>query len=96
MIIFLLTLLVVCQVVLVGGMLLIWQKVNLYLTWNTRNDSLEYEQAITKPKFRKPPAPASKTENRGREIKSVDDLVDISDLDFDTGLKMVEDIADGS
>lgn len=90
MIIFLLTLLVVCQLVLVGGMLLIWKKVNLYLIWNTRNESLEYEQAITQPKFRKAPVPASKTEQRGRSIKPVDDLVNLEDLDFDTAVKAIE------
>lgn len=69
---------------------LAWQKMSLYLTWNTRNESLEYEREITTPKLRKVARPASKTEQRGRAIKQVDDLVDLKDLDFDTAVEAIE------
>lgn len=91
MIIFLLTLILVCLVIILIGGFLLWGKVNLYLTWNTRYDSAEYEQAITTPKRRETPVKASKTEQRGRSIKPVDDdLVDLADLDFDTAITAIE------
>lgn len=70
-----------------------WKKVNLYLMWNTRNESLEYEKAITTPKFRKPPAPASKTEQRGRSLKQSEDLVDLGDINFEDAVKAIEEAA---
>ncbi len=72
-----------------------WQKISVFLTWNTRYESLEYEQAIKKPKTYTHPEKASKTEQRGRSIKPVDDLVDLEDLDFETAVKAVEEIANG-
>lgn len=70
-----------------------WRKVKVYLTWNTRYQTSEYEQAIQTPKFKKPSLPAKKLKQKGRTVKNQDDLVDITDLDFDTGFKALEDIA---
>jgi hypothetical protein len=67
---------------MVGGFLA-WQKISIYLTWNISYEGREYEAAITAPKLRKPPAKASKTEQKGRTIQPVDDLVDLADLNFD-------------
>lgn len=92
MIIFLLTLILACLATLVVGGALMWKKVNLYLIWNTRNDSLEYEQAITERKFIKPPGKPVKTENRGREIKQTDDLIDLEDMEFDTMVEAIESV----
>lgn len=92
MIIFLLTLIVVCQIILVIAGALMWKKVNYYLIWNTRNESLEYEKAIQTPKIRRPAGKPSKTEQKGRTVKPVDDLVDLQDLDFETAVKAIEDI----
>jgi hypothetical protein len=69
-----------------------WQKVSLFLTWNTRYESVEYEQAITTPKIKRPAKEANKTEQRGRSITPVEDLVDLSDLDFERGAKAIEEI----
>lgn len=69
---------------------LAWQKISLFLTWNTRHDSLEYEQAITRPKLKKTPKEPSRTVSRGRSISPVDDLVELSDLDFETAISAIE------
>jgi hypothetical protein len=90
MIIFLLTLILVCLLILVTGGALMWRKVNLYLVWNTRNESLDYEKAVTTPRFKRPEK-AIKTDQRGRSIKPVDDLVDLGDLDFETAAKAIEE-----
>ncbi len=70
---------------------LAWRKISIYLTYNTRYESAEYEKAITATGVRKPAAPASKTQQRGRSIKPVDDLVDFADLDFETAAKAIEE-----
>lgn len=90
MIIFLLTLITVCLILLTVGLALIWRKIDVYLTWNTRYDAQAYEQAVTTPKIKRPTMPASKTEQRGRSIKPVDDLVDFGDLDFETAATAIE------
>lgn len=83
----------ILAVLLIYGFLafLVWQKVSLFLTWNTRNDSAEYEQAITKPKIKLPTRKPSKSEKRGRTITPVDDLVELTDLDFDVAVKAIEE-----
>ena len=92
MTIFLLTIIAICLVLLTTALGMLWRKIDVYLTWNTRYEQTEYETAVTKPKFRKPAAPASKTEQRGRSIKPVEDLVDFADLDFETHAKAIEEI----
>lgn len=77
------------------GAFLAWQKVSVFLTWNTRYESVEYEQAVTSPKRHRPSAPPSKTEQQGRKIMPVDDLVDLADLDIDTAVKMAEEVSNG-
>lgn len=94
MIIFLLTLIVVDLTLLVIGLSLAWKKINIYLTWNTRYETVEYEQAITAPKFKRSAAPPSVTEQRGRSIKPVDDLVDLGDMDFETAVTAIEQAAE--
>lgn len=71
------------------GAFIAWQKVSIFLTWNTRYTSNEYEKAITTPKITKPYLPAQKTEKRGRAITQVDELVDINDMDFEEAYKAV-------
>lgn len=71
---------------------LAWQKISLFLTWNTRNDSLEYERTIIRPKIKLPTKEASKSKQHGRSITPVDDLVELSDLDFDTAVKAIEEV----
>lgn len=73
---------------------LAWKKIEVFLTWNTRFDSKEYEQAITTPKITKPYLPAQKTERRGRQIKQVDELVDIADVEFETAYKAVAEVGE--
>ena len=46
--------------------LLAWQKISVFLTWNTRYTSQEYEQAITQSKISKPSLASTKTEKKGR------------------------------
>lgn len=69
---------------------LAWQKIALFLTWNTRYDSAEYEQSMITPKIRKPIIKASKTEQRGRSITPVEDLVELTELDFETAASAIE------
>lgn len=92
------TLLFLIFLLLVGfgvGAFIAWQKISVFLTWNTRYESLEYEQAIRKPKARKMSEEPSITEQRGRSIKPVDDLVDLEEMDLDTAIKAMEDIVNG-
>lgn len=67
-----------------------WMQVSTYLTWNTRYESSQYEQAITTTKSKHPESKPSVTEQRGRSVKAVDDLVDLGDLDFETAISAVE------
>lgn len=95
MIIFLLTIITVCLVLLTVALALLWRKIDIYLMWNTKYDSAEYRQEITTPKTKRKFMPASKTEQKGRSIKPVDDLVDLSDLDFDIAVQAIESIGEG-
>lgn len=73
---------------------LMWLKLKVYLVWNTRYEGAAYEEAITTPKVRKPSLPAKQVNVAGRAIKPVEDLVDLADLDFETGYKAVEALGD--
>lgn len=70
---------------------LAWRRISIYLTWNTRYQTADYEQAVVGAKPRKPAEKASKTEQRGRAIVPVDDLVDLADLDFETAYKAIDE-----
>lgn len=94
MIIFLLTIITICLALLTVALGMLWRKIDVYLTWNTRYNSVDYEQTITAPKSKKAPAKASKTEQRGRTIKPVDDLVELSDLDFETAVQAIESVGE--
>lgn len=94
MIIFLLTIITICLVLLTVALAMLWRKIDVYLTWNTRYDSVDYEKEITTPKVKKHAVAASKTEQRGRTIKPVDELVDLSDLDFDTAVQAIESVGE--
>lgn len=83
-------------VTIMVGAFLAWQKVSIFLTWNTRYESQAYEQAITTPKKIPKPVTAIKTENKGRVVKEVDDLVDITDLPFEVAFKAIEEASDGA
>jgi hypothetical protein len=69
-----------------------WQKISIFLTWNTRYTSEEYQTAITTPKMTKPSMKASKTTRNGRELKQQEELVDLADLEFETGYKAIEEL----
>lgn len=92
MIIFLLTIIAICLVLLTVALGVLWRKIDVYLTWNTRYDSIDYEKAVTTPKVKRTPQVASKTEQKGRSIKPISDLVDLSDLDFDIAVQAIESI----
>lgn len=78
------------------AMYLMWQKVSTYISWNTNYQTAEYQQSVTTPKkatlFSKP----QKVEQKGRDLKNTDDLVDLADLDWEKGYKALEDIANGN
>lgn len=95
MIIFLLTIIAICLVLLTVALGVLWRKIDVYLTWNTRYDAVDYERVVTAQKLKKTPASASRTEQRGRNIKPVDDLVDLGDLDFDTAVQAIESVGEG-
>lgn len=80
-------------VVLMVGLFLAWQKVSVFLTWNTRYETSEYERAVKTPKTVRPAVPPSITKRKGRSIVPADDLVDLADLDFETGIKAIEEAA---
>lgn len=73
----------------VGGFLA-WQKISIFLTWNTRYQEADYETALAAPKMRKPAGKASKTQQRGRAITPTDNLVDLADLSFEDAVAAVE------
>lgn len=75
--------------------LLMWQKLSTYLTWNTRYQTADYEKTIATPKMPKPFHKPTKTVERGRSIKPVDDLVDLGDLDIDTAMNAIEEAGNG-
>lgn len=91
MITILLTLIFVTLLVFGFLAFLAWQKVSLFLTWNTRYEQADYERTITIPKLKRPTKEVSRSEQRGRSIKPVDDLVDLVELPFDTIVKAIEE-----
>lgn len=96
MIIFLLTIIAVCLVLLVISLGLLWRKIDVYLTWNTKYEGAEYQTTVTTPKFKRPSLPARKTEQHGRSIKPMDDLVDLADMDIEDAMNIVEAAGNGS
>lgn len=83
---------------IIVGALLAWQKVSIFLTYNTRYDSAQYELDITHPKPKKPFLPAAKTEetNRGRSVKQVDELLDLDEVPFEDAVTAIESIGEGN
>lgn len=76
---------------------LAWQKISVFLTWNTRYQTAAYERAVTTPKAHKSPLPAQKLTKNGRALTKADDLIDLADLaDWEQGYKALEDIAHGA
>lgn len=74
--------------------LLAWQKVEVFLTWNTRYTANEYEKTVTRPKHLKPSLPPVKTTQRGRAIVLTDEFVDINDMDFEKAYKAVAEVGE--
>lgn len=78
------------------AMYLMWQKISTYISWNTNYQTAEYQRSVTTSKkptlFSKP----QKVEQKGRDLKNTDDLVDLADLDWEKGYKALEDIANGN
>lgn len=68
----------------------------MYLTWNTRYNSVDYENAVKSVKNRKPTGEPSVTKQRGKSIKQTEQLVRFEDMDFETGYEAIKEIADGS
>lgn len=75
---------------------LAWQRVSVFLTWNTRYQEADYEQTITRPKNLHPTLPAKKTVQKGRAITPVADLVDLGDVDFETAFEAVSAVGEGN
>jgi hypothetical protein len=88
-IIFLLTLILAELTVITVWLISIRDKITAYLTWNTRYNSAAYEREIATQKSKKPSLKANKEEVKGRNVKTSDDLVDLSDLDWETGYKAI-------
>lgn len=72
------------------GAYLAWNKISVYLTYNTRYSGAEYELAVTNRKTPKPNGQPSIAEQRGRQVKPVEELVDMADLDPLVGMEAVE------
>lgn len=89
-------LMLVILLILCGFFYIAWRKISVYLTWNTRYQTNEYEQAVSRKKTVKPVLEPKKTEVQGRMIQEVPDLVDITELDFETGYKAVEQLGEAS
>lgn len=87
-------LILIFATLLVFGFLgfLAWQKISVFLTYNTRYSTNEYEQSMTRPKHLKPSLPPVRTVKDGRQITQVPDLIDLQDVEFETAFKAVEDI----
>lgn len=75
---------------LMGFLIWAWQKVSVFLTWNTRYNAVEYEQAVTAPKAKRSKDKPIRTEQRGRTLRPVDDLVDLTDLPFNDAYAAIE------
>lgn len=75
---------------------LAWQKISVFLTWNTRYTSNEYETAVTSTKPKLPFHPPAKTEQKGRAIKPVDDLVDLDEIPFEDAVTAIESMGEGN
>lgn len=73
-----------------------WKKVEVFLTWNTRYNSESYEKAVTAVgKIPRPPhLEASKTQQKGRQVKQVPDLVDITQIPFDDAFNAVAEMGE--
>lgn len=77
------------QVVLMVGLYFAWQRVSVFLTWNTKYDTVDYQNAITTPKITHPYMPPSKTEQKGRHVQQVPDLIDITEVPFEEGFAAI-------
>lgn len=74
-----------------------WKKVEVFLKWNTRYQSANYEQAVTNVKpSTKPPLPAVKlkTAGRGRAVKEEEQLIDLADMPWEEGYEAVAKIGE--
>lgn len=91
MIIFLLTIIATCLVLLTVALGLLWRKIDVYLTWNTRYDTVDYEKTITKPKIIRKSEKASQTEQKGKVIKPISELIDLEDMEINEAMKVVEE-----
>lgn len=92
MIIFLLTIIVIELTSIVVWLIFNAGKINTYLTWNTRYEQGDYERTVTTPKLKLPTREATKSKQKGRSVTPVEDLVELTDLDFNTVVKAIEEI----
>lgn len=83
------------------GAYLAWQKISIYLTWNTRYTNNEYEKAVMdagKSNHHKdlgPPLPARKVESKGRSVVDAEEMIDFADMDMEEGYKVLENLGEG-
>lgn len=91
-------LILIFTTMLVFGFLafLVWQKISVFLTYNTLYQGADYQQEVTRTKLPKVHLPPKKTETKGRAVKDVPDMVDLADVDPELGMEAVERLASGN
>lgn len=55
----------------------------------------EYRKAVEIQKHKKPTQPVAKQETRGRSVVKTEELVDIADIPWEEGIKVIEELGNG-
>lgn len=75
--------------------ILLYKRMDELVRLDTAYQSAEYSNAVATQKLNKPAAPATKVKRRGRSVVKTDDLVDLADLSFEEGYKVIEELGNG-
>jgi hypothetical protein len=74
---------------------LAWQKVAVFLKWNTRYQTAEYETAVTQVRpTTKPPLPAMKLKSAGRGVAQKDEFMELTEMPFEDAYKAVAEFGE--
>lgn len=74
---------------------LAWKRIEVFLKWNTRYQTAEYETAVTQVKpTSKPPLPAMKLKSAGRGVAQKDEYMELTEMPFEDAYKAVADFGE--
>lgn len=85
----------VILVILTVFSILTYQQLAKFNLLNGAYQADEYRKAVAVSKVKRPSLPAVKQENRGRNVVATDELIDIADLPWEEGMKIVEELGNG-